>query len=177
MHTPQKIMTKDEIREVVKEQRARLDKECTVYHWNGVSVVDSGTKSPCGMTNSGSEIVQVVENIISNNITTNSMKASNISSKEATFEKVKSKNAIIEKTIIKEIASETTDTNVLNVINTLNVGGATDFGGFVTFNAGTSFGDEATFKDRAVFETDVVVEHMGVPTKTTDGGAGIAINA
>lgn len=42
-----------------------LDQECNDYRWDGTKVVDTGTKSPCGMNNDGTEIYQVIPNISS----------------------------------------------------------------------------------------------------------------
>lgn len=40
-----------------------LDQNCHYYRWNGSNVVNTGTTKPCGMSNDGSEIYQVIPNI------------------------------------------------------------------------------------------------------------------
>ncbi|HFG1882363.1 TPA: hypothetical protein ACGF2H_003598, partial [Vibrio cholerae] len=56
-----------------------LDKECIVYKWDGSKVVDSGKVAPCGMTNEGSELYQVISNIHSEGIETYDIKATTAS--------------------------------------------------------------------------------------------------
>lgn len=45
-----------------------LDKDCKIYSWNGSSVIDSGSTSPCGINATSGNIYQVVENISSKQI-------------------------------------------------------------------------------------------------------------
>lgn len=123
-----------------------LDKECVVYEWDGTKVVDSGNVSPCGMTNDGTEVYQVIQNIRAKNIEAMNIKASqanfyilnvdNLISKTITAEQL---NAITElKTnLIKEytagagitLEDNVTINDLLNVRSNVNVTGDINTGG------------------------------------------------
>ncbi|EPF5720257.1 hypothetical protein ACSTAT_001534 [Vibrio cholerae] len=58
-----------------------LDKLCKVYQWNGSEVADAGISTPCGMTNNGTEIYQITNRVIANELESVNIKGSNINAK------------------------------------------------------------------------------------------------
>lgn len=84
----------------VTSRNVLLDKECSVFGWDTVSksVIDTGAKSPCGMSNNSTEVIQVldrtslrsadIENIQSKAMNTSSLLSGFVSSDriEATTE-------------------------------------------------------------------------------------------
>ncbi|MDH5971244.1 tail fiber protein [Vibrio aestuarianus] len=55
-----------------------LDKSCKNYEWDGTTVVETGTSSPCGIRTDTGEIYQVVSNSISEKIESVDVYAANI---------------------------------------------------------------------------------------------------
>ncbi|MGM6330466.1 hypothetical protein ABLB26_10235 [Vibrio parahaemolyticus] len=58
-----------------------LDKLCKVYQWNGLEVADAGYSTPCGITNNGTEIFQITNRIIANELETVNIKGTNVAAK------------------------------------------------------------------------------------------------
>lgn len=117
-----------------------LNKQCKVYTWNGSNVVDSGTTSPCGIMNNGTEIYQVVEYSAIEEATIGKLNVSLIN--------------------IKDILSDKIDVNTLNVMNKLNSYGIVDFNNIANFNDVSNFNDvvnvnnESNFYDTSYFNSE-----------------------
>ncbi len=58
-----------------------LDQNCIYYQWNGNEVVNSGTTRPCGISNDGSEVFQVVPNSYNENIQADKLYSNTIHTK------------------------------------------------------------------------------------------------
>tara|TARA_Y100001960_G_scaffold332700_1_gene434295 strand:+ start:19908 stop:21644 length:1737 start_codon:yes stop_codon:yes gene_type:complete len=112
-----------------------LDKECVVYEWNGSNIVDNGKRSPCGMTNNGSEIYQTVENSIANT---------------ATFNELYSETAEINVAKISEIQTALLNAEVVNIKTELKVEGESVFNGIVNVNNDLKVSGKTTTKDLTV---------------------------
>ncbi|EKO3660952.1 tail fiber protein [Vibrio metschnikovii] len=67
-----------------------LDQNCIYYQWNGNEVVNSGTTRPCGISNDGSEVFQVVPNSYNENIHTDKLYSNTIHTKSLITETLSS---------------------------------------------------------------------------------------
>lgn len=67
-----------------------LDQNCIYYQWNGSEVVNSGTTKPCGISNDGSEVFQVVPNSYNENIHTDKLYSNTIHTKSLITETLSS---------------------------------------------------------------------------------------
>ncbi|WP_158116654.1 phage tail protein [Vibrio cincinnatiensis] len=67
-----------------------LDQNCIYYQWNGSEVVNSGTTKPCGISNDGSEVFQVVPNSYNKNIHTDKLYSNTIHTKSLITETISS---------------------------------------------------------------------------------------
>lgn len=85
-----------------------LDQECNVYSWTGNDVVDSGIKSPCGVLNQGGEVIQVVDNINSKEMTVHDVFIKNIYSNSITSE-----FAYIENKLMVDIIDSNQNSNIV----------------------------------------------------------------
>jgi type II secretory pathway pseudopilin PulG len=112
-----------------------LDKECVVYEWNGSNIIDNGKRSPCGMTNNGTEIYQTVENTIANT---------------ATFSELYAETAEINIAKISEIQTALLNAEVVNINKELKVDGESAFNGIVNVNNDLKVSGETKTKDLTV---------------------------
>lgn len=134
-----------------------LDKECTVYAWNGTNVVDTSKKSPCGYTvftdksdpsNVQTLVYQVVEKNMANIYRVKELYADNTVIDEAEIEEL---DVIVAEVSNIVKAENTIVNNTLNISKEFNIKGESVFEG------------ETTFNDEVVFEKNIFIkEDMNV---------------
>lgn len=113
-----------------------LDQTCTVYQWNGTNVVDSGATSPCGMTQDGGEVYQVVDNNIANTSILNEVFA-----EDANINDLSATNFYVEIASIENLTTGILNSDVTNISTELNVDGLSTFNNEVGFNEKVDFNE------------------------------------
>ncbi|EPO3102694.1 shufflon system plasmid conjugative transfer pilus tip adhesin PilV [Vibrio cholerae] len=98
-----------------------LDQNCIYYQWNGSEVVNSGTTKPCGISNDGSEVFQVVPNSYNENIHTDKLYSNTIHTKSLITETLSS-NVLEALDRLKTDLIESSTLNApIEVISDLNI--------------------------------------------------------
>lgn len=105
----------------VSGQNVVLQETCKVFEWDDINKIahtNNGKTAPCGFYNDGSSVIQVVDNISSNNAIINS--------------------ANIENVIARNVTSESLSARTLKAISKLEVQGLVDFNNDVLFKNNAS---------------------------------------
>lgn len=145
-----------------------LDKSCIVYEWNGSNVVDSSSTSPCGITNSGTEIIQVVENTIAKTATVKDIYLEkgfiNIAETDLLSVRVSDINEIITTEINTEIALISNELNVdgVSILKNSDINGLSDFNSQVSFNSIADFNSLSTFKSDLSINQSTTIKDVNV---------------
>lgn len=140
METNQPVMV-DVVADTGTFKNILLDQNCIYYQWNGNEIVDSGMTKPCGISNDGSEIFQVVPNSYNENIHADKLYSNTIHTKSLITETISSdllealdrlKTDIIESSTLNapiEILSDLTIKEILRAENDFYVSNNAYVGG------------------------------------------------
>ena len=108
----------------------QLNKLCNVYMWDGNNVTNTGKKEPCGMTDNGTTITQLIQNIQSDN---------------GSFRDVYGSNGFLNYIKVNDLFSNSINVDYLNVINkTTFKGESVEFNNEKTTINGKKFNINAT---------------------------------
>lgn len=138
-----------------------LDKECIVYEWNGLKVVDNGAVSPCGLTNDGSEVYQTIESTMANTATFNEMYVTNGFVNKAMIKSLKVNLANIDNILTEKI-------NVKNITvkDILDIKGDV-YLDRVVFEGETIFNDEIYFNNDVMFKKEIDFKNKNIDVKSS----------
>ncbi len=103
-----------------------LEKECSIFEYNGLEVIDTGKTSPCGLNNSTGDIFQVVDNISSfdghiNNFYSTKINTKELYVKNIITETITSKYAYIQDELKTDLISSYTSSVPINVTSDMTL--------------------------------------------------------
>ncbi|MGY5673809.1 hypothetical protein [Vibrio cincinnatiensis] len=122
-----------------------LDQNCIYYQWNGNEVVNSGTTRPCGISNDGSEVFQVVPNSYNENIHTDKLYSNTIHTKSLITETLSSNVLEALDRLKTDIIESYTANGVINVNSDLTLNDLLRVNSNAYFNNNTYFNEDASF--------------------------------
>lgn len=137
-------------------KRIMLDKECDVLDYDDTTkkVIRTGHTQPCGLSNNGTEAIQVLDSSYIQNAYYDKIFANEGHVDSLTSDEFTSNIANIETLISNNIRAKAVETDVLKVNLQAEIKkfiGNTEFDGIVTFN------NETTFKEKSKFENGVSI--------------------
>lgn len=166
-----------------------LDQNCIYYQWNGNEVVNSGTTRPCGISNDGSEVFQVVPNSYSENIHTDKLYSNTIHTKSLITETISSElleaTNLLKADLIKEYSEgsgitfddDVSINELLNVKSNINVAGSVNSGGnvyaqniYATGEIGSNSIQTNDINTTTINSTNDNTQHLNVGETTTLNG-------
>ncbi|EOX3381165.1 phage tail protein [Vibrio cholerae] len=122
-----------------------LDQNCIYYQWNGNEVVNSGTTRPCGISNDGSEVFQVVPNSYNENIHTDKLYSNTIHTKSLITETLSSNVLEALDRLKTDIIESYTANGVINVNSELTLNDLLRVNSNAYFNNNTYFNADVNF--------------------------------
>ncbi len=137
-----------------------IDKECTVFEWDGNNVVDSTKTSPCGISQDSTEVYQIVDNIHANNGYYKNFYATDMNGEQSNINNIVTDNISADSIMI----SNDLDVKGMATINKLEVVNQTNLNNAdidrLSVSKESYFGTNLTFKSDLEVNQNIDVSNL-----------------
>lgn len=122
-----------------------LDQNCIYYRWNGSDVINTGTTKPCGMSNDGTEIYQVIPNISVDRLDSNDIYTNIIHTKSLIAETITGNTLEAIDNLKTDLIESYSLNGTITVDSNMTLEELLSVNGAAYFNNNTYFNEEASF--------------------------------